>query len=167
MSITAMTTNRIQIELQNAAEWSRVPTLEQMQQWLEPALQQEQGKCVVRIVDVDEGKTLNFDYRGKDYATNILSFPNELPDIDLDPELLAELDQDYLGDLVVCAEVLEREALEQHKPLEHHWAHLLIHGLLHLQGFDHITEAEAEEMEALEIEILGKLGIPNPYQSLI
>lgn len=162
-----MTTNRIQIELQNAAEWSRVPTLEQMQQWLEPALQQEQGKCVVRIVDVDEGKTLNFDYRGKDYATNILSFPNELPDIDLDPELLAELDQDYLGDLVVCAEVLEREALEQHKPLEHHWAHLLIHGLLHLQGFDHITEAEAEEMEALEIEILGKLGIPNPYQSLI
>jgi probable rRNA maturation factor len=162
-----MTQSRIQIELQNAAEWSRVPTIEQIEQWLEPALQQELGECVVRIVDSEEGKALNFDYRGKDYATNILSFPNELPDFDLEPELLAELDQNYLGDLVICAEVLEREAQEQNKPLEHHWAHLLIHGLLHLQGYDHIEEDEAEAMEALEITLLGKLNIPNPYQPMI
>ncbi|WP_020558598.1 rRNA maturation RNase YbeY [Thiofilum flexile] len=156
-------TPTIQIELQNAAEWERVPSIEHMQTWLSLALQQEQGECVLRIVDLDEGRSLNHDYRGKDYATNILSFPNELPDFDLEPELMAELDQDYLGDLVVCAAVVEREAQEQGKPLEQHWAHLLIHGLLHLQGYDHLTEAEAEVMEALEITILGKLGIPNPY----
>lgn len=158
--------NSLHIELQNAAEWPRVPSLEQMQTWLAPALQPEQGECVVRIVDAQEGRSLNADYRGKDYATNILSFPNELPDFDLEPELLAQLDQHYLGDLVICAEVLEREAQEQNKPLEHHWAHLLIHGLLHLQGYDHITDAEAEVMETLEITLLGKLGIPNPYQPL-
>ena len=159
--------SQVTIELQNAANWPRLPTQSLMEQWLGAALQQEQGECVVRIVDVVEGQQLNLDYRGKDYATNILSFPNELPDIDLDPELLAELDDGYLGDLVICAEVLEREATEQHKPVEQHWAHLLVHGILHLQGFDHITDAEAEEMEALEVKILGKLGFPDPYQSSI
>ena len=103
---------------------------------------------------MDEGQSLNHTYRGKDYATNVLSFPADLP---------PELDLPLLGDLVVCAPVVAREATEQHKQLNAHWAHMVIHGCLHLLGYDHIDDAEADEMEALERELLAQLGIADPY----
>ena len=111
----------------------------------------------IRIVDSAEGRELNHQYRGKDYATNVLSFPVELPE-GLDIEI------PLIGDLVICAPVVAREADEQGKPVRHHWAHLTVHGTLHLLGYDHIVEAEAEAMEALERRILATLGIPDPYR---
>ena len=105
----------------------------------------------MRFVGSDEGQALNRDYRGKDYATNVLSFPYESG---------ASLS----GDLVLCVPVVEREAQEQDKPLDAHCAHLIVHGMLHLQGYDHETGlADAERMEALEREILADLGYPDPY----
>ncbi len=104
----------------------------------------------LRLVDAQEGRTLNREYRGKDYATNVLSFPYEV-----EPRLF--------GDLVVCPEVVAREADEQGKPLAAHYAHLVVHGMLHLQGWDHETKAEAEVMEEKEREILGALGYSDPY----
>lgn len=121
----------------------------------------EAPSAVLRVVGVEEGRSLNNSYRDKDYATNILSFPSDFSD--LPAEVLDEEDAAYLGDLVVCAEVVEKEALAQKKTKEQHWAHLLIHGVLHLQGYDHITEDEAAVMEAIEIKLLGELGIPDPY----
>lgn len=113
----------------------------------------------VRIVDVVEIKQLNKDYRNKNSATNVLSFPYEkMPGVVENDEIA-----DYLGDIIVCASVVKQEALEQNKPLENHWAHMLIHGCLHLYGFDHLDNNEAEEMEALEIKILATLLYPNPY----
>ena len=112
----------------------------------------------IRIVSEAESQALNRDYRGKDTPTNVLSFPAELP-----PELLAELDEVPLGDLAICAEVVAREALEQDKPLLSHWAHMTVHGVLHLLGHDHIDQADAARMEPLEIAILTKLGWDNPY----
>ncbi|MES2908585.1 MAG: rRNA maturation RNase YbeY [Pseudomonadota bacterium] len=112
----------------------------------------------IRIVGEAESQTLNRDYRGKDKPTNVLSFPAELP-----PELIAELDEVPLGDLAICAEVVAREALEQGKPLHAHWAHMTVHGVLHLLGHDHIEEADAARMEPLEIAILATLGWDNPY----
>lgn len=114
----------------------------------------EDGELSVRIVDTDEGRALNRDYRDKDYATNVLSFPAELP-----PGVPLPI----LGDLVLCAPVIAREAEEQGKPLKHHYAHMLVHGVLHLLGHDHMDEAEAEAMEAIEREVLAGLGIPDPY----
>ncbi len=109
------------------------------------------AEITVRIVDADEGQALNRDYRGKDYATNVLTF-----DYATEPLVMA--------DLVLCAPVVAREAAELKKPLAEHYAHLLVHGTLHAQGWDHETsEADAEEMEARETEILAGLGQPNPY----
>jgi probable rRNA maturation factor len=113
-------------------------------------------ELVVRIVDEAESAALNDRYRGKPEPTNVLSFPCESP-----PGLALP----HLGDLVICAPVVEREAREQGKPSEAHWAHMLVHGLLHLRGYDHQNEAEAETMEALESAILGQLGYPNPYET--
>lgn len=110
------------------------------------------AQVTVRFVAADEGRTLNRDYRGKDYATNVLSFPY------LPPPQLA-------GDLVLCLPVVLREAEEQSKPPEAHFAHMIVHGMLHLQGYDHEEEADAELMEAREIEILARLGYPDPYSS--
>lgn len=112
----------------------------------------------LRIVDEDESAAINLAYRQKDYATNVLSFSAKLPDIILD-----SLDEIPLGDLVICAPIVAREAATQAKTLPAHWAHMLIHGLLHLNGFDHETEAEACEMEELETQILEELGFENPY----
>lgn len=116
----------------------------------------------IRVVSETESQALNRDYRGKDKPTNVLSFPAELP-----PELIAELDEVPLGDLAICAEVVAREALEQGKPLLAHWAHMTVHGVLHLLGHDHIEEADAARMEPLEIAILAELGWDNPYDDEI
>lgn len=126
-----------------------------LQQWAEVALlSQVDGQLGIRIVDEEESQMLNRDYRGKDKSTNVLSFPMELPE---------ELDLPILGDLVICAPVVAREAEQQDKSLQAHWAHMVIHGVLHLQGYDHIADDEAEEMEALEIRLLQQLGFANPY----
>ena len=108
----------------------------------------------IRLVDSKEGLSLNRHYRGKDYATNVLSFPAELPE---------GVNLPLLGDLVICAPVVAREAEEQGKPLAAHYAHLTIHGVLHLLGLDHDDEREAEAMEQLEREILAGLGYADPY----
>ena len=117
--------------------------------WIRHALETD-GEITVRVVGAEEGQELNRSYRGKDYATNVLTF-----DYDSDPVVLA--------DLVLCAEVVEREAVEMGKTLEAHYAHLLVHGTLHAQGWDHEEHAEAEAMEARETEILRGLGYPDPY----
>lgn len=134
-----------------------LPAAASVRRWVEAALagQRRAIELAVRYVDSEEGRALNRDYRGKDYATNVLSFPVELP-----PGVRSPL----LGDLVICAPVVALEALGQDKPLAHHHAHLVVHGVLHLLGMDHErSEAEAEAMEARERTILGRLGIPDPY----
>lgn len=119
--------------------------------WIQASLFAD-AELTVRLVDADEGRVLNRTYRGKDYATNVLTFA------------YAESEDDPVsGDLVLCCPVVEREALEQGKPLEAHYAHMIVHGTLHAQGYDHETDDEAQEMEALETEILGRLGFPDPY----
>jgi probable rRNA maturation factor len=121
---------------------------------LRGARRRKPAELAIRIVDTAEGQALNRDYRGKDYATNVLSFPAELP-----PGVNLPL----IGDLAICAPVVAREAAEQGKKPRDHWAHLTVHGTLHLLGYDHIDEAEAEAMEALETRILAGLGIADPY----
>ena len=116
-------------------------------------------EITVRLVDADESRALNHDYRDKDKPTNVLSFPSDLPDF-----LLEQMDVVPLGDLVICVPVMAAEAIEQGKPARDHWAHLTLHGTLHLLGHDHIDKAEAEAMEALEIAALARLGIANPYE---
>lgn len=108
----------------------------------------------IRLVDEKEGRSLNRHYRGKDYATNVLSFPADLPE---------GVKLPLLGDLVICAPVVAREAAEQGKPLAAHYAHLTVHGVLHLLGLDHEDEREAEAMERIEREVLAALGFPDPY----
>lgn len=145
------------LDLQLASTAIDLPSESQIQQWLEAAILpfQADAEVTVRIVDESESQQLNFDYREKDKPTNVLSFPFELP------PGVEELP--LLGDLVICAQVVAAEAAEQGKELHHHWAHMVVHGCLHLLGFDHINDADAEEMEAEEILILQQLGIKNPY----
>lgn len=133
-----------------------LPTRKQLQRWVAAALngQRDAAEVSIRIVGEAEGAELNRTWRHKDYATNVLSFPAELP-----PGIRSPL----LGDLVICAPVVIREAAEQGKSPEAHWAHLVVHGTLHLLGYDHETEAEAEAMEALETRMLAGLGYPDPY----
>ena len=135
-----------------------IPSSASFRRWVEAALRgarrRKATELSIRIVDADEGRELNRDYRGKDYATNVLSFEADLP-----PELKLPL----VGDMVICAPVVAREAAEQGKRPSDHWAHLTVHGTLHLLGYDHIVAAEAEAMEALETRILAGLGIADPY----
>ena len=146
----------IELDLQIASE-GQAPSLEQLQQWCALALRQRSAdsELTIRLVDEPEGRELNNTWRHKDYATNVLSFPADVPE--------GLLDIPLLGDLVICVPVVEREAAEQDKSLEAHWAHLVIHGCLHLLGYDHIDDAEAEEMEGLEQNLLAELGHPDPY----
>jgi len=146
----------LELDLQRATD-AAAPDDADFRRWCELALRQRtaDSEMTIRLVDEPEGRELNSTYRHKDYATNVLSFPADVPD-DL-------LDIPLLGDLVICVPVVEREAAEQGKPLEAHWAHLVIHGCLHLLGYDHIEDDEAEEMEALERTLLAELGHPDPY----
>lgn len=152
------------IDLQIASENSEgLPTLEQFTHWVETALAFEaqtedfpETEMTIRIVDEEESQTLNREYRGKDYPTNVLSFLFEVPE---------GIELPLLGDLVICRQVMECEAKEQQISLASHWAHLAVHGTLHLLGYDHIEEAEAEEMEGLETQIMQKLGFEDPYLS--
>jgi probable rRNA maturation factor len=145
-----------QVEVQVVFSSPGQPDKAQIQQWVDAALQNydKDTEIVVRIVDVHESAQLNKQYRHKPGPTNILSFPVEVPE---------GIELNLLGDLVVCAPVVEREAIEQQKLLTHHWAHIIIHGVLHLLGYDHIEDDEAEIMENKEINILQTLNITNPY----
>ena len=147
------------IDLQIACEQeSGLPTAEQIEQWATAAVQpqSDEVEMTVRIVDEAESHALNLNYRGKDRPTNVLSFPFECPD---------EVELPLLGDLVICRQVVEREAQEQDKPIMAHWAHMVVHGSLHLLGYDHIEDDEAEEMESLETQIMTGLGFADPYLS--
>lgn len=144
------------VDLQVISTASDTPDAEQFQQWAETALAQRQhdSELTIRIVDIAESQSLNKQYRGKDKPTNVLSFPFELPE---------GIELPLLGDLVICAAVVAEEALEQQKSPPNHWAHMVIHGILHLLGYDHIDDIDAEEMESLEITLLAQLDIANPY----
>ena len=147
------------IDLQIACEQETgLPTVEQIEQWATAAVQpqSDEVEMTVRIVDEAESHELNLNYRGKDRPTNVLSFPFECPD---------EVELPLLGDLVICRQVVEREAQEQDKPVMAHWAHMVVHGSLHLLGYDHIEDVEAEEMESLETQIMTGLGFADPYLS--
>ncbi|MBD1389755.1 rRNA maturation RNase YbeY [Neiella sp. HB171785] len=151
----------IELDLQLATQHSGVPNQAMFETWLATALVAVQPNAptspqeiTIRVVDSDESQQLNSTYRGKEKPTNVLSFPFEAP-----PGIVLPL----LGDLVICAEVVAIEAQQQQKPLEHHWAHMVIHGLLHLLGYDHIQDDEAEVMEQKERDILAQLSIPDPY----
>lgn len=145
------------LDIQIATEFEGIPNQQQFQQWVDTVLsdQAQDSEIVIRLVDAAESAELNRQYRHKQGATNILSFPFEAPE---------GMELDLLGDLVICAPLIAQQAVEQKKLPEHHWAHITIHGVLHLLGYDHIEESDAEEMEALEIKLLNMLNIANPYQ---
>lgn len=146
----------IVVDVQNAAGARGTPAEARIRQWVETTLEglREEAELTVRIVDENEGVLLNEQWRGGKGATNVLSFP-AADDFNMLPELL--------GDIIICAPVVEREAYEQDKEPEAHWAHMIVHGTLHLLGYDHQDDEEAQMMEALEIDRLGKLGYANPY----
>lgn len=147
----------IDLDIQNASRAAAIPGAQLLQQWVEMALQGQSGvQLTVRIVDLDESAELNQQFRHKQGPTNVLSFAAELP---------PEIEVPYLGDLVICAPLVVSEAAAQGKQVLHHWAHLVIHGVLHLLGHDHQHEAEAQAMEQLEISLLNRLGIDNPYEA--
>ena len=145
----------IQLDLINPDNLS-APDSNQFQNWLNQVAQKLNisGEVCIKIIDKTESQNLNNSYRQKDKPTNVLSFPSEIPDF---------VESTHLGDLAICAPVVEQEAQAQNKPINNHWAHLTIHGCLHLLGYDHIEDNEAETMENLEIELLDELGIGNPY----
>ena len=140
---------QVKLSVQIGSELANLPTKAQFKKWAKAALRVD-TEVTIRIVDEDEGRALNSTYRGKDYATNVLTFPlTETPHL--------------MGDIIICAPVVMAEAVAQNKSLEAHFAHLTVHGVLHLHGYDHETEPQAELMESLEITILQKLGYANPY----
>lgn len=153
-----MNNSKITIDLQNELNFTDIPSLDLFRRWVGQSLQQAYADLEqsIRIVDEAESRQLNLAYRAKDKPTNVLSFPAEANEF---------IDYDHLGDLVICAPVVAAEAAAQGKSLDEHWAHMVIHGMLHLQGYDHIEESDAAQMESFEIEILAALGHTNPYLS--
>jgi probable rRNA maturation factor len=147
----------LRVDVQVAGTRSGLPGVAKIRHWARSALagRHRDAEVSIRIVDAAESQALNRRYRGQDKPTNVLAFPAELP---------PELELPLLGDLVICREVVEAEAAAQAKPPDAHWAHMVVHGTLHLVGYDHESAADAEAMEALETEILAELGWPDPYQ---
>lgn len=143
-------THKLSLSVQYASLSTVLPTRQQFRRWVKVALQQDL-QCTLRVVDEAEGLNLNRDFRDKNYATNVLTFVYD------DTEPLS-------GDIVICAPVVEREAAEQGKQSLAHYAHMTLHSVLHLQGYDHETDGEAGEMEALETALMLKLGYPAPYE---
>lgn len=147
----------IELDLQLAVENEHnLPSEKDFHLWLSETvtLFQQDAEVTIRLVDNQESQQLNSEYRGKDKPTNVLSFPFEAP---------PGIEIDLLGDLIICKQVVEKEALEQNKPVLAHWAHMVVHGALHLLGYDHIEDDEADEMESLETEIMQKMGFNDPY----
>lgn len=152
----------LDLDLQIACEAAELPALADFSRWVAQALQGAHysppqdmpTELTLRIVDAAESRELNSTYRGKDKPTNVLSFPFEGPE---------DIPLALLGDLVICAPVVQQEAAEQNKAITAHWAHMVIHGTLHLLGYDHIEEQQAQQMEALEVQILASLGFADPY----
>ena len=147
---------RIHLEVQYASDAQELPSRQDFFRWTLAALTDTDGPVgvLIRVVEEQESRELNQRCRSKDQPTNVLSFPFEAP---------AVVPSNHLGDLVICAPVVVREARQQHKPLMHHWAHMVVHGILHLRGYDHQSDEEALGMETLEIRILEQLGIADPY----
>ncbi|PVY70736.1 putative rRNA maturation factor [Tamilnaduibacter salinus] len=147
--------SRLTLDLQTAIEGNDCPGEPDFRRWAETAwMGDTDTEVTIRLVSPEESSNLNHTYRDRNRPTNVLSFPFEAPD---------GLTIPLLGDLVICADVVAREARDQGKSLSAHWAHMVIHGMLHLQGYDHINDADADVMEALEIRLLAGLGIANPY----
>lgn len=148
---------KLELDLQLTSEAAGIPPEADFARWCRAALsgQHEAAELTIRVVDEDEARELNAAWRQRDYATNVLSFIAEVP-----PGIL---DIPLLGDLVICAPVVMREAVEQGKTADAHWAHLVIHGCLHLLGHDHVEDDAAEQMEELERQLLAGLGYPDPY----
>ena len=147
------------IDLQIACKAKELPSLAHFQRWTDTALTavtDEEFELTIRLVNIEESQQLNSQYRHKNKPTNVLSFPFEVPE---------GIELNLLGDLVICVQVVEKETKEQNKSLFDHWAHMIIHGCLHLLGYDHINDVDADEMEMLEIKILAELSIDNPYES--
>lgn len=156
-----MTPNRwtpvnLELEVQNATSFTPLPSHQQFERWVSAALHGHgDTELLIRLVDRSESRQLNTRYRHKNKATNVLSFPADLPE---------ELGLALLGDIIICAPIVAEEARQQHKTAEAHWAHLTIHGTLHLLGHDHQAEEEASAMESLETGILQSLGFADPYR---
>lgn len=147
----------LMLDLQIACD-EKTPSQADFENWVATAIAaMDEAEITIRLVDKNEITELNDQYRHQNKATNVLSFPAELPD---------HIDLPLLGDLVICAAVVIEEAAQQQKNTADHWAHMVIHGTLHLLGYDHVDDDEAEIMEALEIKLLAKLGIDNPYLPL-
>lgn len=147
----------LELDLQIAQQGEGIPAEAQITRWVEAALtgRRAEAELTVRIVDEAEIAALNEHYRGKPGPTNVLSFPFEAP---------PGIELPLLGDIIICSQVVAREAEAQHKPLAAHWAHMVVHGCLHLLGYDHIDPEEAGIMEGLEIQVLSDLGYGNPYE---
>lgn len=150
--------SNILVDLQIACKDSATPPAESFQLWAESALTRYKKpfELTIRLVNGEESRQLNHQYRGKNKPTNVLSFPFELPE---------GIELDLLGDLIICVDVVNQEAAEQGKSLDAHWAHMVVHGCLHLLGYDHVNDDEAEEMEALESQIITTLGFSAPYEN--
>jgi probable rRNA maturation factor len=153
-----MASKRSQVAIQYAVSRRGVPSAASFRRWVDAATKKEAGSICIRIVGSAESRELNRQWRQKDKPTNVLSFPYSLPKA----QGLAS-NASPLGDLVICAPVVAREAREQGKALSAHWAHMVIHGTLHLQGYDHVNNRDAKKMEAREVEILARFGYQDPY----
>lgn len=149
--------SNIVVDLQVACNHNDLPSHDHFQQWVEAVLipYKKPFELTIRLVDSVESQQLNSQYRSQEKPTNVLSFPFDVPE---------GIELDLLGDLVICVDVVTREALEQNKALNAHWAHMVVHGCLHLLGFDHIEDNEADKMEALETIIITELGFAEPYK---